>query len=523
MTGFIDARQDGIPEVITGSVCIVGAGAAGITLARTLAKTVSDVILIESGGLEIDGKTQSLFAGRQLGIPYYDLTSCRLRYFGGTSNHWSGFCRGNDLIDYEGRPELGLPRWPITRDELQPYVEQAAESLGVDTAGFDSKVAVVQHGQNPAELVDNYSSILETKVTQFAKHKRLGIVFRETIATSPNIKAFLYLNLTHIQLDPEGKQVTQLECATLTGKRYTVQARQYIVCCHGIETARQLLASNDVMADGIGNASGYVGRRFMDHTHIFASKFIPSAKFPKIYDRDFAARYDMNINISFRDDVLRKEKLLQYYCRFNPIYIDDEEGKALTNVKKNFLKPGDIDFIEDVATLVGNVEWVYKNRLRYTDPKYVMPRYFLLEHRLEQAPNWDSRVVLSNRRDAVGNLIADLDWQVNEHDVDSFKRCQALLGQELSALGYGRIEEEEIDRALVEERVAGHYHQIGTVPMSETPETGVVDKNCKVHGIANLHVGGSAVFPTAGYSGPTMMLIGLAMRQAEYISAQLGA
>jgi len=112
MSAFLDARTDDVPEEVTASVCIVGAGAAGITLARALARTVPDVVLVEAGGFRLDGETQNLFAGQQLGLPYYNLLSCRLRYFGGTTNHWSGYCRPNDPVDYEGRPELGLPRWP---------------------------------------------------------------------------------------------------------------------------------------------------------------------------------------------------------------------------------------------------------------------------------------------------------------------------------------------------------------------------------------------------------------------------
>lgn len=518
---FIDARTDALPDVLQGNICVVGAGAAGITLARKLAQAVPGVILVESGGFEIEGRTQAMFAGRQLGLRYFDLTSCRLRYFGGTTNHWSGYCRANDPIDYEGRAELGLPAWPFGHEELDAHILEAGRSLGIEPNAFRPEEVLSSHGIDPDQLVEHHSDRLQTKIFQLAPDIRLGPIHRDEIGASANVRAVLNLNLTHIQLDPEARQVTHLEAATLTGKTCRIEARHYVLCCHAIENARLLLASNDVMAPGIGNAHDHVGRYFMDHTHVFAGRFIPSERFPPLYDRDFATRRRINANLSFSDAALRAEGLLQYYCRFEPQYVTPETRQSLRNVVFNFSRPGNPGYLADVAQVATELAGAVRYELSRRDIRYVRPDYFLLDHRLEQAPNRDSRVVLSDRRDAVGNLVADLDWRLNEHDIESFRRGQSLIGRELAALGYGRIEEEEITRDLVESRVEGHYHQIGTTRMSVAPEAGVVDPHGRVHGIANLHVGGSSVFPTAGYSGPTMMIIAMALRQAYYLKGQL--
>jgi len=155
--------------------------------------------------------------------------------------------------------------------------------------------------------------------------------------------------------------------------------------------------------------------------------------------------------------------------------------------------------------------------------QYQLPLYYQLEHRLEQAPNPNSRIVISDRKDALGSQIADLDWQLNEHDIDSFRRGQERLATEFAALGYGRAELEEITPDLVKSRVSGHYHHIGTTRMSEGPADGVVNSNCRLHNVGNLYVGGSSTFPTAGYSGPTMMIIGLSIRLADRIASDLNA
>jgi hypothetical protein len=425
MTGFIDTREDGVPEVIRGRVCVIGAGAAGITLARKLAETQPGVLLVEAGGLDIDGRTQSLFAGRHLGLKYFDLASCRLRFFGGTTNHWSGYCRANDPLDYEGRPDLGLPAWPFGHEALEPYILEAGRSLGIEANAFEPHKVVAAAGLDALQLVDDASDSLVTKTFQLAQDIRLGQIWRDEIIASPNLTPYLNLNVTQIRLTPDARQVSHLEAATTTGRQYRIEATHFVLCCHAIENARLLLASNDVMPAGVGNAHDHVGRYFMDHVHILASRFIPSGTFPPLYDWGFAARHRLNANISFTDDVLRRDGLLNYYCRFVPQYVSERTRDALKNVVWGFRQPGDLDYLADVAQVMTEIGGATRLELSRRGLGYYPPEYYLLDHRIEQAPNPDSRVVLSDRRDQIGNLIADLDWRLNDHDIDSFRRCQA--------------------------------------------------------------------------------------------------
>ncbi|MAM72345.1 GMC oxidoreductase [uncultured Tistrella sp.] len=522
-SGYIDARNSDAGDIIEASVCIVGSGAAGITLARKLADTVDDLVLIESGGFSLEGETQNLFSGRNLSLPYFNLAACRLRYWGGTTNHWSGFCRANDAIDYEGRPELNLPKWPVGHDEVEPYIAEAAESLGISPKFFEPQAIFQNKGLETEDLVDRKSQILQTKVFQIAQDIRLGPKYREQLGSAPKLRIYHHLNLTHIQLAPDGGRVEHLDCATLNGRKVRVKAKIFAICCHGIENARLLLVSNDVMNVGVGNAYDHVGRYFMDHTTIPASKFIPSPSFPVAYDRMFADNYNLNANVGFTDDYIREAKLLQYYCRFNPIYMDEKTKESLAYLRDEAMQPGSTALLKDVMTVLGEVGGVARFGFSRLNLTHFQPDYYELEHRLEQAPNPDSRVVISDRRDALGNLIADLDWRIVDEDVRSFKLGQEKIVAEFSALGYGRVEKEEITRDLVESRIAGHYHQIGTTRMSDRPEDGVVDRNLKVHGVDNLYIGGSSTFPTAGYSGPTMMIVGFSIRLAAHIKQQLSA
>lgn len=517
MSGFFDARKGEVPSDITASICIVGAGAAGLTLARALAPHVPDLVLVESGGLDIDGRTQNLYAGRNLGLDYHNLTSNRLRYFGGTTNHWSGYCRANDPIDYEGRADLGLPAWPMGHAELAPYIDTAAAELGITGAGFDPVSLLEAQGLDPAQLVEERSEVLSTKVFQLAEHIRLGPIHRAELEAADNLRTLLNLNVTHVQLAEDGQSVAHLDCATLDGTQHRIRAKAYVLCCHAIENARLLLTSNDVQSTGIGNGSDHVGRYFMDHIYITASEFIPTPDFPAVYNWSYARDHALNANLSFSDDMLRREGLLQYYCRFAPRYMSEAANDALRDVRQGYDQPGDLEFLGDLMTVLGSARGVVKRELMDRDIRYSNPDRYVLEHRLEQAPNPDSRVVISDRRDALGNLIADLDFRISAHDVDTFRRGQALVGQEMAALGYGRLIEEDITRELVEDRVSGHYHHIGTTRMSDSAATGVVDGHHKVHDVGNLYIGGSSVFPTAGYSGPTMMIMAMSLRLADHL------
>src|SRR6266700_1820957 len=98
---FIDARTISAGTAIEADLCIVGGGAAGITIAREFADSGVKVAILESGGPEYEEETQDLYRGNETGRPYLDLTTCRLRYFGGTTNHWGGWCLLLDPIDFE--------------------------------------------------------------------------------------------------------------------------------------------------------------------------------------------------------------------------------------------------------------------------------------------------------------------------------------------------------------------------------------------------------------------------------------
>jgi len=111
-------------------ICIIGAGVAGITLALKLSQKLN-VVLIEAGGLEYSDDSQAVYKGMSIGQEYYDLIATRLRYFGGTSNHWAGWCRPLDSYDFKPKSYLEFSGWPIERRDLDPYLKEAESILDI--------------------------------------------------------------------------------------------------------------------------------------------------------------------------------------------------------------------------------------------------------------------------------------------------------------------------------------------------------------------------------------------------------
>ena len=135
---LIDLEKSTNDLVMEAEVCIVGAGAAGIALARDLMKAAWDVCLLEAGGMDYEENTQSLFQGDNIGMEYYDLDHARLRFFGGTTNIWGGRNLPLDPIDFEKRDWVPHSGWPITRDDLQDYYRIAHDSLELGEFDYET-------------------------------------------------------------------------------------------------------------------------------------------------------------------------------------------------------------------------------------------------------------------------------------------------------------------------------------------------------------------------------------------------
>ena len=237
-------------------VCVVGAGPAGITLARRLAARGLDVALMEAGELDYCDESQAFYAGEIVGLPQAPCEESRLRCFGGTSGHWEGKCRAFEAEDLAPRPWMPLSGWPIGLAELAPSRAEAAAILDLEA------------GENPpdgplAEPSDRFRHV----VWRMSPPTRFGDKYRDEVIAAPRITLGVRATLVDLRLSDDSRTVTTgvfRACGAASSRRFTVTARAFALCMGGLENARALLNCRGQVAAGIGNGNDLVGRYFCD-------------------------------------------------------------------------------------------------------------------------------------------------------------------------------------------------------------------------------------------------------------------
>jgi hypothetical protein len=137
---------------------------------------------------------------------------------------------------------------------------------------------------------------------------------------------------------------------------------------------------------------------------------------------------------------------------------------------------------------------------------------------VEAEPNRDSRVTLSSQKDALGMNRVRVDWRLTELAKRTFDRTVTLLAEEMERTGVADVQlDEPLEGKPWPAQLEGTWHHMGTTRMHDSPKQGVVDRNCRVHGMSNLYVAGSSVFPTVGANFPTITIAAMTLRLSEHV------
>lgn len=531
---FLDLRELEDGTTLRADVCIVGAGAAGITVARELIGSGLDVILVESGGFERDEPTQDLYAGEVLGEPMrnfaveYGLEDLRLRFFGGTTNHWAGYCRQLDEIDFEARPYLPVSGWPITREDLAPWYDRAAETIQLPSTRFDLPWWQEEHGVAGALHDDDQ---LATSLFQIRFPFPFGSVYRDQLDAAADVRVLLWANATELVAAAESDRVESVRVEALDGPAATIEAATFVVALGGIENPRLLLASNAVRPRGLGNEHDQVGRHFTEHLQAYAGivLFNRSLEELRLYNG-----YELD---TVGADGSPRPIILKGVLRTPRAVLLDQE---LLGMEAQLLLaepvPGSPAYAngartDDVLPLLQAVDTPPGSTAAFAQ--------ILAEQQLDP----ESRVTLSPEVDPFGRPRAALTWRHSELDRRSIVQGLRHLGRTLGATGTGRLQlvlggvssniPDEASTALGVYAISPDeldpddfpvsigFHHMCTTRMADDPSRGVVDADCKVHELGNLYLAGSSVFATGGTATPTLTLTALAVRLADHLRTTL--
>ncbi len=520
-----DLRSAAETELVA-DICVIGAGAAGIALAREFLHTSYSVILLDTGGLTFDQEAHSLGAGESVGVPFSGLQLGRYRGFGGTTRTWGGQCVMMDDTDFAARTWVPDSGWPIGLAEMEPYYRRAEVVLNVQGQAYDEKIwrrfRLTVPEFDRAEIVPRF--------TVYSPHPDFGSVYLRALREAPNVNICLYAHALRLQ-SSEGRRLTSGLVVGVVGatKVCRVRARVYVICCGGIESARLLLLSDQPHSDGLGNEHGNVGRYYQDHPNGYVgtvetrdARFLQD-RFGLLYRG--RVRYFPKLRLAAAKQ--RHDGVLNAVAHLVFEY-DDKASLALRAfahaVRHRRMPERFVQRLRDIIMGAPHSAEILIRRYGLGRSPALVPRRIHLQAHTEQAPNRDSRISLGDARDAFGQRCVRVDWRLGDLERRTFDTVAKTTAAEFSRLRLGTVRLKQWmdgSTAAWMANVSDAYHHIGATRMSHHPKDGVVDPNLRVHSLDNLYICSSSVFPTSGYANPTLTIVALALRLADTLKSRL--
>lgn len=534
---FVDARNLPDGTELEAEICIIGAGAAGITIAREMIGLPLKVIVLESGGLSLDLDNQRLYQGENIGLPYSDLHTIRSRYFGGSTNCWGGWCRPFDPIDFEARDWVPHSGWPFGKETLDPFYDRAHTLCSVGPNTYDPDDWKDEMEERDLSLINVPEGRITSQISQLSKERRFGVAHGDDIKAADNIEVYLHANVQDIKAGHDAASIVGVDVATTAKNRFNVSAKKFVLASGGLENPRLLLASNGVQKAGLGNQNDLVGRFFMEHPRLETGtvEFNGAATSTNLYDVQYTFFHSpIAANIALSEETQRTEKTLNYKAWILSVYKGEESkgAEALKSVyramRKTTLPDQFVDtspgfWLNNIGTMIADFPNTASVVIGRLSKHQGMIEKRQMANLCEPMPDPESRVTLGPTKDQFGMNRIQLKWRLNQLDKYTMRRGQEIFNEELTKSGRGRVTGPMVDDSNNEwpSNLLIGWHHMGTTRMHDDPKRGVVDANCRVHGIENLYVGGSSVFTTGGSDLPTMTIVALALRLSDHLKDRL--
>ncbi|GLE52846.1 GMC family oxidoreductase [Mycobacterium montefiorense] len=536
-------------------VVVVGAGAVGIATALELAAAGVRVALIESGLERPDDAAQDLATLDSQQDDYFHARSelTVRRQVGGTTALWGGRCVKFDAIDFEDRPITAQAPWPIGNEDIDPYRQKACDWAACGQALFNAReIPEIANQDLVAGLPDG--AVRTTDLERWALPTRFGRQYRAALQDAPTLTLWTGLTCTEIVTTEAGDAVEHLVVKALDGRAGRIVASDYIIATGGLEATRLLLVSDRHHPAGLGNTGGHLGRWYMSHVEArVAWVHFNTDKVLHAYERDNDGVY-VRRRFTFDPQLLRDSGMPNAAVWLvNPPISDPSHGSGILSgvyltlispvgrfllaeaIREAHTKRGDSrQVLAHLRNIVRDLFPSIRFAVTFSYARFLRrgrkaPGFFVksadnrysLHYHGEHLPHWESRVELSEERDALGMRKIRTHMYFSDADYDSVRKAIGLIDEHLRRHGVGHVEWVSDDvEGLVHKYLAemGGFHQVGTTRMSAAAKDGVVDANLQVHGVRGLYIASTSVLPTSSQANPTLLGIALGVRLAEHVA-----
>ncbi len=544
---LLDAAEltDDIAANVT--VCIIGSGAAGITLACELDGAGVKVLVLEAGGLNPSPDTQDYYRGTAL-PPHPPADEYRRVMLGGTTRVWGGRCVPFDPIDFERREYVPDSGWPIAYHDVAEHYPQALAYCDAGSCDFSASGSIARQRATISGL-DGAQVLDLDRIERYSLPTDFGRRYRERIRASRNVTLVTRARCVALLRASGENRIEAVQVALPSGSRRRLAASVVVLALGGIETPRLLLAS-DPAGVGFGNQHDRLGRFYACHLESTVGKLVPhGADVVFDFERTREGVYCRR-KFEFTAAAQRTHRLLNTAFRLHfPEYSDASHGSSVMSfiyLAKSILIPEYRSILQQSAefavqspstahwrNVLGGLpqmlgfgfDWLFRRQLAQRKLPYTLvpnaDGSYPLEFNCEQTPLASSRITLGDGTDAHGLRRVSIEWRRSDDDIAAIERAFALLRNTLERSGRCRLEydEAQLSRRVARSAPVGGHH-LGTTRMAASARDGVVDGNCALFELPNLYVASSSVFPTGGHANPTLTIVALALRLARHLRSR---
>ena len=481
-------------------ICIIGAGAAGISLATKLAENGRDVIVVESGGKFAEPLINKLNQFQvESNFVFRKNQPNRFRQVGGSTNLWPGrvvHYRFDDRLDTE---------WGDFHSILPRYYKEADRFFGIPetlVSEFKDEKELLTAYWAPSIQRFNYKS-------DFVKNAKFSVVY--------------HLNFCG-QAVFEQSRLLRMEFKSHKGKTITIKADRFVLATGGIENSRILLMMRADLEKRSGMACRNIGQYIMDHPKITEGRLRLNKS-----DQDFR-KYHLRVVRwgKVKYGIRNKSESTRVYCnllesrskRIEKWYARAAEFYKQLTGKKPLNANGDdeSEIIEDLIYLLEPAEfvphWVARlneiSHVHKTTGKYKIVTY------LEQRPRFENSIGLDdNRFDYFHRPLPLIKTHIHSSEVEEVERFYKFLEKRFAKDGMSF--EYDTRRLKDTGQFTEASHHLGGTRYSVDRDRAVIDRDLRVIGMDNLHIAGSSVFPSGGVENPTHLIVSVSCYLADVI------